>query len=144
MIKLLIALILYALHPSTEPERVADKAAKTIQIKQVNRAESVMNKYTLTAYTNHFQSTGKHPWDKGYGITTSGEQTLEGVTIAADWRVLPKGSLVYIEGLGLRIVQDKGGAIKGNRIDVYFEDENEAMEFGVKKNVKVKVMRMGE
>jgi 3D (Asp-Asp-Asp) domain-containing protein len=103
-----------------------------------------MNKYTLTAYTNHFQSTGKYPWDKDYGITTSGERTLEGVTIAADWRVLPKGSLVYIEGLGLRIVQDKGGAIKGNRIDVYFEDEDEAMEFGVKKNVKVKVMRIGE
>lgn len=54
----------------------------------------------------------------------------QGVTIAADWDVLPPGTVIYIDGLGERVVQDRGGAIKGNAVDIYFEDHDEALVFG--------------
>ena len=54
----------------------------------------------------------------------------QGVTVAADTDVLPFGTVILIDGHEY-IVQDRGGAIKGNRIDVYFESHEEALEFGV-------------
>lgn len=100
--------------------------------------------FTLTAYTNGPESTGKNPGDKGYGITASGKRTKEGRTIAADPKVLPLGTRVYIDGIGERIVEDTGSAIKKNKIDVYIEDLQEALEFGVKRNVKVKILEIGD
>jgi 3D (Asp-Asp-Asp) domain-containing protein/LysM repeat protein len=95
----------------------------------------------LTAYGPGFQSTGKHPWDPGYGITASGQVAKENETIAVDPDVIPLGSLVYIEGLGYRKAEDTGGAIKGNHIDVFFSDDNKALEFGVKEGVKVYLVK---
>ena len=54
----------------------------------------------------------------------------EGVTIAADTSILPFGTKVIIEGVGERIVQDRGGAIKGNHIDLFFNSHQAALEFG--------------
>ena len=51
-------------------------------------------------------------------ITASGVKAREGITIAADWDVMPEGTIVEIEGIGYRIVQDTGSAIKGHRIDL--------------------------
>lgn len=62
--------------------------------------------------------------------TASGAVAEQGVTIAADWDVLPPGTVIYIDGLGERVVQDRGGAIKGNAVDIYFEDHDEALVFG--------------
>ena len=76
------------------------------------------------------------------GITASGAKAREGITIAADWDILPEGALVEIDGLGYRIVQDTGSAIKGHRIDIYFEEHEEALEFGVRK-VRVRVVHGG-
>jgi 3D (Asp-Asp-Asp) domain-containing protein len=67
---------------------------------------------------------------KDDGITASGAPVTEGVTVAADPRVYRLGSCVWIEGLGRRIVQDVGSAIKGNRLDVYFASHDEALAFG--------------
>ncbi|UOF90428.1 LysM peptidoglycan-binding domain-containing protein [Fodinisporobacter ferrooxydans] len=92
---------------------------------------------TLTAYGPGYQSTGKNPGDPGYGITSSGKVAKENETIAVDPTVIPLGSLVYIEGIGYRKAEDTGGAIKGNHIDVFFSDEQQAVRFGVKKAVKV-------
>lgn len=62
--------------------------------------------------------------------TSSGTIPTEGRTIAADWSVLPKGSEVIICGRPY-VVEDTGGAIKGNRIDIYFESHEAALEYGV-------------
>lgn len=95
---------------------------------------------TLTAYTAGFESTGKTPSHPAYGITSSGTKVKEGRTIAVDPKVIPIGSTVYIEDVGLRRAEDTGSAIKGARIDVFIEDLEEALEFGVKKNKKVYVL----
>jgi LysM repeat protein len=95
---------------------------------------------TLTAYTAGFESTGKTSSHPEYGITYSGKKVQEGRTIAVDPSVIPLGSTVYIEGVGLRTAEDIGSAIKGVKIDVFIEDLEEALEFGVKKDVKVYVL----
>jgi 3D (Asp-Asp-Asp) domain-containing protein len=66
----------------------------------------------------------------GNGVTASGKQTEVGVTAAADWSVLPKGSQIYIEGIGFREVQDVGGGVNGNHIDVLVQSHDEALSLG--------------
>jgi 3D (Asp-Asp-Asp) domain-containing protein len=92
---------------------------------------------TLTAYTAGFESTGKKASHPMYGITYSGAKAKEGRTIAVDPAVIPLGSTVFIEGIGIRKAEDIGSAIRGSRIDVFMNDLGQAQEFGVKKNVKV-------
>ncbi len=103
------------------------------EIKQVLSA-------TLTAYTAGYESTGKTPSHPEYGITASGAKVKANHTIAVDPKLIPLGTLVYIEGLGIRKAEDIGSAIKGTKIDVYIPDLEEARQFGVKKNVKVYVL----
>lgn len=67
----------------------------------------------------------------GDGITASGTQATEGRTIAADPDVLPMGSVVIIDG-HTYTVEDVGGAIKGNRIDIFMNSHEEAIKAGVK------------
>jgi 3D (Asp-Asp-Asp) domain-containing protein len=55
----------------------------------------------------------------------------EGRTIAADFGVLPPLTRVYIEGIGERVVEDKGSAIRGQDIDLYIADLEEALAWGV-------------
>jgi len=59
--------------------------------------------------------------------------------IAVDPRVIPLGSKVYVEGYGTAIAGDTGGAIKGNRIDVFIPDQASAMAYGIK-TVKVTIL----
>lgn len=65
------------------------------------------------------------------GPTASGVLPEEGRTVAADWDVLPAGTEIYIDGFGWRTVEDTGGAIRGNTIDIFFESHEEAAEFGI-------------
>lgn len=66
----------------------------------------------------------------GNGVTASGKPTEVGVTAAADWSVLPRGSMVYIEGVGFREVQDVGGGVNGGHIDVLVQTHQEALSLG--------------
>ena len=81
-------------------------------------------KYIITAYCPCVKCCGK-----SNGITASGAKAIEGVTIAMN-KSIPFGAKIYIDGVGERIVQDRGGAIKGNRIDLYFDSHQEALNFG--------------
>ncbi|MFG6315937.1 3D domain-containing protein [Bacillus velezensis] len=89
--------------------------------------------FKITAYTAGVESTGKQPGDEGYGITADGSTVREGITVAADPAVIPLGTVVYIDGIGQRTVQDTGGGVKGNHLDIYINNLDQAMAFGVQK-----------
>ena len=80
----------------------------------------------ISAYTAHDFSMN------GLGVTASGEMVQEGRTIAAD-KSIPFGTEIYIPELGEQfVVTDRGGAIKGDRLDLFMESRKDAMEFGVR------------
>ena len=83
--------------------------------------------YEVTAYCACEICCGE--WADGF--TYSGDLAVEGITAAADLSKLPLGTVVNIEGWGERTIQDIGGAIKGNRIDLYFWNHADALAFGV-------------
>ena len=97
---------------------------------------------TATAYDLSFQSTGKNPGDKGYGLTASGTQVRPGV-VAVDPKVIPLGTKLYIESMdgypsyGYAVAEDTGGAIKGNKVDVFLQSGTK--EFG-RRQVKVYIL----
>ena len=97
-----------------------------------------------SAYDLSYESTGKRPDHKYYGITASGTKARPGV-VAVDPRVIPLGTKLYIESLdgwpdyGNAVAEDTGGAIKGNRIDLFFNSRSEALRFG-RRNVKVHIL----
>lgn len=69
------------------------------------------------------------------GITATGidlRSNPNQKVIAVDPNVIPLGSKVYVEGYGTAIAGDTGGAIKGNKIDVFIPTKAEAFKFGVK------------
>ena len=86
-----------------------------------------------TAYCLCQKCTGKTPGSAGYGHTASGFVIIPGQdmkVIAVDPSVIPLGSQVYVEGYGYAIAADTGGAIKGNRIDVYKDTHALALQWG--------------
>jgi 3D (Asp-Asp-Asp) domain-containing protein len=73
--------------------------------------------------------------------TASGTVATVGRTVAVDPNFVPFGSVLEIEGIGVRIAEDRGGAIKGqNRIDLLVETHEEALKFGIQ-NRKVKIKK---
>ena len=106
--------------------------------------------FKLTAYCPCEKCCGKwgkdRPTDSEGNLlvkTASGEYAKEGVTIAADTSVLPFGTIVLIDGHEY-IVQDRGGAMDGNKLDIYFESHEEALQFGVQYKEIFIIERMNE
>ena len=79
----------------------------------------------------------------GGALTCTGTQPSRNVngisTIAVDPSVIPLGTKVFVDGYGYAIASDTGGAIKGNKIDVYFNNKAETQRWGVR-NVKVTIV----
>lgn len=104
-------------------EKKNEHTAKTVTVK-------------ATAYTAQCEGC--------IGITKTGVDLLANPderVIAVDPSVIPLGSKVYIEGYGYAKAEDTGGAIKGNRIDIYMQHEQDALAYGVKDNIKVKILQ---
>lgn len=96
-----------------------------------------LGEFKLTAYCSCEKCCGKwalnRPKDENgkdivYGST--GNILVAGTSIAVDPSVIPYGSQVEING-HTYTAHDTGGAIKGNRIDVYFDSHQDARNFGV-------------
>jgi len=66
---------------------------------------------------------------KKVGITASGTKARKG-TIAADTNVFPFGTRMRVPGYGDGIVEDRGGAIQGAKIDLFFKTHRQALEWG--------------
>lgn len=98
-----------------------------------------------TGYTAGIESTGKKPGHPQYGITYSGVKVRRDTvsTIAADPKVFPIGTLLYIPGYGYGVVADTGSAIKGKKIDLYFETKKQVFKQWGKRKVEVQVIRWG-
>lgn len=95
--------------------------------------------FEVTAYTAGPESTGKRPGDPGYGITASGAPVREGHTLACPPE-MPFGTRVYIPHFGRTFTcEDRGGAIRGNRLDVYMESVEDARQFG-RRELKAEVI----
>lgn len=102
-------------------EEANNDGAENTEVEEIQQS---IEEYVITAYCPCVQCCGKSD-----GITASGEKAVEGITVAMD-KSIPFGTKIYIDGVGERIVQDRGGAIKGNRIDLYFDSHQEALNFG--------------
>lgn len=81
--------------------------------------------FLVTAYCPCIKCCGKTD-----GITATGTVATAGRTIAVDPTVIPYGSEVILNGVTY-IAEDCGGAIKGNKIDMFFDTHQEALEWGV-------------
>jgi 3D (Asp-Asp-Asp) domain-containing protein/LysM repeat protein len=107
--------------PAPTPAVAQDDTAKEITVK-------------ATAYTASCEGCS--------GITKTGvnlKANPDEKVIAVDPSVIPLGSRVYVEGYGEATAADTGGAIKGNRIDVYMKNHSDAIEFGAKE-LTVKIL----
>ena len=117
----------------------------------IDKTEVILEQYpkvrvVATGYSAGFESTGKTPSHPSYGITYSGVKVRrdEYSTIAADLRVFPLGTILYIPGYGYGVVADKGGAIRGNKIDLYFETRQDVFAQWGKKSLDVYVVKRGD
>jgi 3D (Asp-Asp-Asp) domain-containing protein len=63
------------------------------------------------------------------GITKLGLRAGHGI-VAVDPRIIPLGSKIFVPGYGRAVAGDTGGAIVGHRIDLGFDSDHAAIEFG--------------
>ncbi|SFH79190.1 protein of unknown function [Tindallia magadiensis] len=127
-------------------DKIIEKGKENVLITDSGELLHYKKVYTMeaTAYDAGYQSTGKHPGHPQYGITRSGTRVRPGV-VAVDPNVIPLGTKLYVESVnggsnyGISSAEDTGGAIKGKRIDLYYESRSEALRFG-RQPVKVYVL----
>lgn len=133
-----------------QKEKISDKkeAKKSSQPK----SHDVMVNFpkvgvVATGYYAGIESTGKDSSSPQYGITYSGVKVkrdpLGYSTIAADLRVFPLGTVLYIPGYGYGVVADIGSAIKGNKIDLYYDSIHDVYKQWGKKKVDVYIVKRG-
>ncbi|WP_049895794.1 3D domain-containing protein [Oribacterium sp. NK2B42] len=116
---------MYAEQLLAEQLKALETAAKQSAGNPVTKVGSVVTEET-THYKRgnmigNFKLTGYY----GAGITYSGAYTTANHTIAADLGVIPMGTKVFINNT-VYTVEDIGGAVKGNLIDVYYDTYAEA------------------
>lgn len=82
-----------------------------------------------------------HICGEGHGVTASGQPIQAGVTVAADTSIFPYGTVLYIEDVGIRIVQDKGSAIQGKHLDVAVDTHENAKKWSGCGNHRVWILK---
>lgn len=113
---------------------IATIASKSNNLaKQVEGITPIVKTLNASAYTA--STCGKKPTDKGYGKTASGAMASAWYTVAAG-KGYPMGTVIYIPSMknkpngGWFVVQDRGGAISNNKLDIYMNTYNECIQFG--------------
>lgn len=112
------------------------KASKKVETPSRSTSENAAKEFTVTAtaYTAYCNGCS--------GITKTGinlKQNPDLKVIAVDPSVIKLGTKVHVEGYGYAIAGDIGGAIKGNKIDVFIPTQSDALEWG-RKQVKIKIL----
>ena len=127
------------------------KVSASTSVKPATLEESVnwdqYTKHTVvaTGYTAGIESTGKNPGHPLYGITYSGVKVKRDLysTIAADISVYPIGTILFIPHYGYGVVADTGSAIKGNKLDLYYETVDDVYNEWGKQTLEVYVVQIG-
>lgn len=102
---------------------------RTVYVEREHKSDVKEIKVKVTAYCPCVHCSGEFG-----NMTATGEIAKEGRTIAVDPNVIPYGSTVIVFGKEY-IAEDCGAAIVGNEIDIFFENHEEAKEFGVQEIV---------
>lgn len=105
------------------------------EVTQVTEIAKPKRKITVvaTAYCACESCCGKSD-----GITASGVKARANHTIAVDRNVIPLGTRILYNGIEY-VAEDTGGAIKGNRIDIYFDSHPEALKWG-RRTIEIEVV----
>lgn len=107
------------------PEESVENPADNSQAVEGEIAEEHVKSYV---YLGRYYITGydicKKCCGKTDGITASGARASVGRTIAAP-KNIPFGTVLYIEGIGERVVEDRGGSVKNKRLDVLCRNHKE-------------------
>ena len=112
--------------------QVIDEVEKVSVTEGKGPLSNIASTFTITHYCACEKCCGKY----ADGITATGTQATANRTIAVDPKVIPLGSEVLIDGQ-VYIAEDVGGAIKGNRIDIFVSSHEEAIDRGrVERNVR--------
>lgn len=120
---------------TTNPQQNNQTKKPTTQSQQPTTAASGKEMtVTATAYTAYCQGCSGTTYT-GINLRANPNQKV----IAVDPSVIPLGSRVWVEGYGEAIAGDIGGAIKGNIIDVFLEQKQDALNWG-RRTVKIKVL----
>lgn len=115
---------------ATENPASSSKSGLAAKVEGKTPVVKTMNMSAYTAST-----CGKSAGSSGYGVTSSGAKASSWCTLAAG-KSYPVGTIIYIPYFqnkpngGWFVVQDRGGAITNNRIDVYMSTYNECINFG--------------
>ena len=133
-----------------DKQELAKKEKERMVVSPTRGQSSRTNIFTATAYDLSFASCGKEPSHPQYGITASGVdlkgKSLDDKFIAVDPKVIKLGSLVHIEFFepyqhltGYYTAVDTGGAIKGNKVDIFFGsgDVSQAVKNFGRRQVKI-------
>ena len=121
---------------NNENEKLKTQIVESGSSEVVEETKTYLGDFTITYYCteNYSHTCG------GGGTTASGTQVTPYQTAAVDTSVIPFGTKLYIEGIGYRIAEDRGGAVKGNKIDLAVTTHEEALNLGVDRNVKVYIV----
>lgn len=100
------------------------------QILQQDATQTQEQIFTVTAYCPCEKCCGVF----ANGYTATGAKATQGVTVAADPNVLPMGTEIELDG-HTYTVQDTGGDIAGNRLDLYFDSHEDALQWVVREKI---------
>ncbi len=120
--------------------KITEEGARTTLVTSRGQSFTFVKSLVMsaTAYDLSYESCKKNEGDPYYGITASGIKAKPGI-VAVDPKVIPLGTWLYVEGYGEALAADTGGAIKGNKIDLFYESSKDVKNFGRKK-LKVYVL----
>ena len=119
-----LILILTSPAPAIAPVMFPVEVVQEYQEPEPPEPETITFEATAYTWTGYRTATGTWP-SRG--------------TVATDPRVIPLGTELHIEGYGPAVAADTGGAIQGQRVDLYMDTEHECWQWGRRK-VEVRVL----
>ena len=125
----------------SDAENTIKEQEKTIQkIKQEEVQKKKLEDADKGTYLGNFNLSFYSKEQFPNSSTSTGVMPQVGVTVAVDPKVIPLGTKIYIEDIGVRVAHDTGGAIKGNKMDVFVATTSEAVQMG-RQNKKVWIVK---